>query len=353
MKKTKPEQPKKITMKLAFLGALFVLGGLIGYYGFQDSENLVFKVVNDNVVDYRVFLKPNDFFDEPYLNSGKTYITSLIDHIDIDFKHSEHFSENASGKISYFLQATISADRTSGATGDGTYWSRDFQLTEPTTIDFENTDHATFNTTIPISYSYYNSILESFRAQYPVASEGTLKISLLVNSAIEADGFEDPLGFKAESSLNLPLLERAVEAKVNVNAGGKTQEFTTSIETTNAIFYLIMKIIGPLIMIIATICAILLFAKRRAFIKNNQYISTLDKIFGANDSIITNIENVPNFAKFQKFEVQTFDELLDAYNEIRLPINYYQNKSGTESTFFIANDNIVWIYRLRKRDLGS
>ena len=62
---------------------------------------------------------------------------------------------------------------------------------------------------------------------------------------------------------------------------------------------------------------------------------------------------MPNLAKFQKFEVKTFEELLDAYNEVRLPINYYQNKSGTESTFFIANENIVWIYHLKKRNLGS
>ena len=353
MEKIVLEQPKRITKKIIFFGVLFILGGLIGYYGLQDREDLVFKVTNNNTIDYRVFLKPNSFFSEPYLGSGRTYITSLIDHIDIDFKHSELFSEKTNGELSYYLQATISADRTSEATGDGTYWSKDYQLTEPVTIKFDATDRTSFDTSVSIDYSYYNSILESFREHYPVASEGTLKISLFVDGNIDAEGFEDPLGPKSESSLSLPLLERAVEAKVNIDAGGKTQDFVTSVEAPNLTLFLIMKVVGLLLMITAVTLIILTIVRRRSFIRNNQYIFLLDKILSANDSIITNIENMPNLAKFQKFEVKTFEELLDAYNEVRLPINYYQNKSGTESTFFIANENIVWIYHLKKRNLGS
>lgn len=352
MKNSTTERPKKITKKLAILGILFALGCVVEYFGFQDSEDLVFKATDENSIDYRVFLKPNDFFDEPFLGSGRTYITSLIDHIDIDFKHAETFSENVSGNLSYYLKATITADRTSGTTSDGTYWSKDYQLTEPTVIDFKDTDRANFSTSTSIDYAYYNSILESFREQYPVASEGTIKISLIVDDMIDAEDFDDPLGFKSESSLSLPLLERAVEAKVDVDTGGKAQEFKIT-QQTNFILFLLIKILGAGLILVAIILAIKEIIKRRNFIENNQYISLLDKILETNDSIITNIENLPSFTKFQKFEVKSFEELLDAYNEVRLPINFYQNKAGTESTFFIANENIVWIYRLKKRNLGS
>ena len=352
MKGSTTERPPKITKKIVILGIIFALGCAVEYFGFQDNEELIFKATDDNSIDYRVFLKPNEFFDEPFLGSGKTYITSLIDHIDIDFKHSETFSENASGSLSYYLQATISADKTSGTTGDGTYWSKDYQLTEPTVVNFKDTDQTNFSTSTSIDYAYYNSILESFREQYPVASEGTIKISLIVNDAINAKDFDDPLGFKSESSLSLPLLERAVEAKVDVDTGGKAQEFKIN-QKTNIILFLLIKILGAALMLAAIILAVRAIINRRNFIKNNQYISLIDKILETNDSIITNIENLPSFTKFQKFEVKSFEELLDAYNEVRLPINFYQNKAETESTFFIANENIVWIYRIKKRNLGS
>ena len=346
------EYPKRITKKLVFLAILFVLGGFIEYFGFQDSEITSFNVADNNSIDYKVFLRPNEFFDEPYLGSGRTYITSLIDHIDIDFKHNETFSENASGSLSYYLVATISADRNNDAAGDGAYWSKDYQLTEPTEVKYSDTGEVNFTTSTSVSYAHYNSILESFREQYPVASEGTLKISLVANNSIKSKDFSDPLGYKSESSLSLPLLERAVEAKVNLDTGGQSQEFKASKPTNNPI-YLVAKILGLVLMGGSIVLIILDIINRRKFIIHNQYISLLNKILEANDSIITNIENMPSLSKYQKLEVETFEELLDAYNEVRSPINFYQNKNGTESTFFITNDNLVWVYHLKKSSLGS
>ena len=44
--------------------------------------------------------------------------------------------------------------------------------------------------------------------------------------------------------------------------------------------------------------------------------------------------------------MSSFEELLDVYNEVRMPINFCQDED--KSTFIIINDSIVWIYVLRK-----
>ena len=38
-------------------------------------------------VDYNVFLKDNDFFEDKYLRKGNQYIASLIDYINVDFNY--------------------------------------------------------------------------------------------------------------------------------------------------------------------------------------------------------------------------------------------------------------------------
>ncbi len=345
--------PKRITVKLVLISLLFVFGVVVFLIGFRNDNNeIIFKSTGNNSVDYRVFLKENGFFDEPFLGPGKTYITSLIDHIDVDFKYTERFTEEASGSSTYYLKAVISADKTDNPTETGEYWSKEYRLTDPATIEFDKSNQSDINTSISIDYSYYNSILESFRSEYPVASDGTIKISLVVENYVNAESFSEPLKFDSELNLSLPLLEKAVEAKIDVETGNQSHEFKTNPKATNPI-YTFIKIIGGGIMFASVALAIVVVLKRRSFINHHQYISTLEKILDANDSIITNIENMPNLNKFQKFEVKTFEELLDAYSEIRLPINFYQNKNGTESTFFITNEGIAWIYHLKKRNLGS
>lgn len=345
--------PKRIAIKLILIGLFFVFGSAIYFIGRQNSnKEIIFSSTGENSIDYRVFLKENEFFEEPFLGAGRTYITSLIDHIDVDFNYLERFSSAADVKVSYYLKATISADKTDTSSASEAYWSKDYQLTEPQTFEFENVNHSSFNTSVTIDYPYYNSILESFREQYPVAADGTIKVSLIVDNTINEDEFANPLGFKTELSISLPLLEKAVEAKIDTETGNQSNEFKTNKVVENPI-YTFIKMIGIGIAILSVVLAVVMVIKRRVFINHHQYISTLDKILATNDSIITNIENMPNLNKFQKFEVQTFEELLDAYSEIRLPINFYQNQNGTESTFFITNEGIVWIYRLKKRNLGS
>ena len=50
--------------------------------GFKKCETSKHIYREDNSVDYKVFLKENGFFDKPYLEKNKTYITSLIDYIE-------------------------------------------------------------------------------------------------------------------------------------------------------------------------------------------------------------------------------------------------------------------------------
>ena len=82
--------------------------------------------------------------------------------------------------------------------------------------------------------------------------------------------------------------------------------------------------------------------------KNHLYESTLKKFVDAHDSIIANVTNLPDITDLSLVHVSSFEELIDVYNEVRMPINFYENRNHTKAVFRIINDRMCWEYILDK-----
>jgi hypothetical protein len=81
---------------------------------------------------------------------------------------------------------------------------------------------------------------------------------------------------------------------------------------------------------------------------DNKYYTELKKILSTYDGIIVNVSSLPDLDKFNVIKVRSFEELLDAHSEVRLPINYYPQKH--KATFILVNDTMLWMYTLRNND---
>ena len=127
---------------------------------FAITKKDTIKYSEKGTVDYKVYLKDNSFFDSPYLEAGKTYITSLIDSIDADFIYRVHFNNAVSGTINYQLIAQIKADKKNHE--EGKYWTKTFTLVEKQTDVITNRQN--YETTISqkIDYQRFNELLQSF-----------------------------------------------------------------------------------------------------------------------------------------------------------------------------------------------
>ena len=121
----------KKSHKLSFI--LLIFGILIGIsltiFGFLKKDYIVLQYQEDNSVSYKVFLKPNDYFETSYLGENRTYIATLIDYLDIDFQYLVNFSDKITGNCNYYIKATISANKPNRESGY--YWQKEFKLTNP------------------------------------------------------------------------------------------------------------------------------------------------------------------------------------------------------------------------------
>ena len=110
------DQTKRRNMILNFVCIIVVLSILsVAFLYIFINKNRDYSVSyqEKSNVDYKVYLKANDFFDEKYLGLENKYIASLINYIDANFKYEISMKEkNVDYKYSYRIEALVNVSET-------------------------------------------------------------------------------------------------------------------------------------------------------------------------------------------------------------------------------------------------
>lgn len=339
---------KKNNIKRIFLIIIISLISILFLIlGFNNYKTKKFSYNENNSINYKVYLKENDFFEKKYLEENRTYITSLIDYIDIDFNYQVNFSEPVNMEAKYYLIATISANKTNEG---GTFWSKKYNLTDEINELYKNQKQININQNIKIDYNTYNEILENFKRTYKLSTDGLLNVALIVESNSKSNIFTDDIKIESQIDLSIPLLQQSVEVAINKTTNNNNKTINIK-KQEKKIKYLIFKIIGLLLMIINIIISIIFIKINKKYRKKHLYEIKLKKILSSYDSIIVTLDEMPNIENLSKIRVKTFNELIDVYNEVRMPINYYEQEQ--KSYFFIINESIIWTYTLDIINMGG
>ena len=332
-----------LNKKLQFLFPfLFIIGIVLVILGFRNEAIIDLKYSENNSIQYNVYLKDNPFFENKYLPEGQTYIASLIDYLDVFFHYNIEYNRLLNGTYKYKFIALVTANKKEGS---GYYWKKEYNLTEEKSIDVRNNSSVSIDDNVKIDYATYNEVLNKFKKEYGVDTDGELKVIMKINATSNFENVEEPIETNPEISLTVPLLEQAIEIGINKDTSSQNDVLSITEKSNNPI-YLIFKVTGFVLMFVSVLEFVIITVDNVAFKRNNLYEIRLNDILTSYDSIIANITTLPNMKGFKLIEVSTFDEMLDVYNEVRMPINYYQEKN--KSTFIIINDSIVWICNLKK-----
>ena len=108
-------QTKRRNTVFAFICAIiavaFIATSFFIIYANQKKDHYVSYSEKSNI-DYNVFLKDNDFFENDYLIKDKEYIASLIEYIDAEFDYELSLDEdNVSYRYFYRIEADVDVVR--------------------------------------------------------------------------------------------------------------------------------------------------------------------------------------------------------------------------------------------------
>ena len=338
---------------MLFLSIIFLAGGVFNIIkGFRNFKWLNFSYQEDNSVHYKVFLKKNDFFETPYLDENKTYITSLIDHINIDFQYLINFSDSGEpaevdGKYQYVIKAIISADKKDNS--DKNYWTKEFIVKELDTLDVTDKSSYLIKENIDIDYNKYNDLLNEFKEATKVSTDAKLTIAMEIKNDVRT--IDTPLKFNRTLSLSIPLSELTVEGRVNTEQESGSNTITKQVRDPNP-KYIFCRVIGIISTIVSFIIGFGIYKYYKRIILKDIYSHKLKRLITTYDGVIVNVKNMPDLKKLNVINVTSFEELIDAHSEVRMPINFFE-KSKKESIFVLINGSQAYVYNFNLKEAAD
>ncbi len=347
MKKEEKCIPKALTYG-ALVSIIIILGVLaqVIFNAKIENEMIANLEYTENAYsDYRVYYTENPFYVEPFIEAGKTYVRDYTNKISTDFSYDVNYTDELNVlEYDYYVRAKLIVF--TPCHEDEDLWTREYKLSDVETVNIKNDTNYSLRKTIDIDYQKYREDFDNYRRNAGVQADAKLIVEMIINNHGEYPNL-DNFDFSSTIKMEMPLNDATFKIKTSTSVNDDAHKIVKFSEDDHEKVY--MNIIAILLWIIALFVAIVLIV----VIRNNKnkltyYEKVLRKILVTYDSIIVNVEKIPSLVGLSVVDVTTFDELVDAQNEVRLPINFKEDKKKRIAKFVLVSNNLAWVYTLKE-----
>ncbi len=336
---------------LSFLFCVFLFVAIFLIITAITFENAIYSNYSEkSTLDYRVNLKPNNYYETDVLTKSMNvtaYVASLIDSIEAIYNYNFDIDNNITMDFKYDVIAKLSI---TDEHEENVYLEKEYTLLKDKVATLDNNKHMNINETIKIDYNYYNNIANGFKATYGVNSKSNLLVMLRIHKTNDDETTTILNGISVQQ-LKIPLSERAISIKLDYT-DLNNNSLVISEENIN-VNNIIKLAVGGVCLIIALFIAVRvvrLFEKTT--VKVNRFDKYVNKILRTYDRLIVESRNKINLDDYQIIKVNKFEELLDVRDNLKLPINYYVVAPHQKAEFYIISTN-VYMYTVKEVDLEN
>jgi len=319
------------------LGSFLVFERMNRTYYIEYTEN--------GGVDYSVQYKNNNFFEEEWIGSGQSYVTSLINGMKADFKYVLAMDAINVG-FDYTYDITAQLIVSDKDTGDHIFDPTEVILPDKKGV-VTSTHGFNIKESVFIDFNKYNSLAHNFVQVYGLNNATSmLVVSMNVEVLSRCDEFENNNENNYSISLNIPLMEEnfsmfsssstpASESKVLACKGAINQH----------IFFGIGVAFSIVSILLAAVLALFVYFTRN---EDVNYANKVKKIVNAYRSFIQQIEGEFDAEGYQIVPIKTFVEMLGIRDTIQSPVLMWENKDETMTQFLIpTNTKILYTFEIK------
>ena len=306
-----------------------------------DTSMICYKENSD--VDYKVFLKENEFYNDEYSKKDNQYIATLIDYIVADFSYDlEIFESDIKYDYKYRVEAEVNVEEKT--TNKSIYNFKDV-LVENKTFEGNKDKIVKIKEKVNIDYNKYNDLIKKFVTVYDLEEAiSTLTINMYINIDGINGNFQRNTDDEYLVSLDIPLTTKTVGIDLNTNLIGCEDELITC-ETNKMqwIKYVVIILVLFEINYISKLCKYM--SKHRK--PEDIYKLELNKILSNYGSYIQKINNSFNMEKYELIMVDKFSDILEIRDTIQEPILMFEISEKLKTYFMIPSRNqILYTYEL-------
>ena len=334
-----------MTHSLTFI-ALFILTVIFlqGAFGVVASKNINYNETSN--LDYKVYLKENNFYDTNYLGKNKVYIANLIDNIEINFRYNYYIEEPTNVDFNYSIVAKLTID---DGTSKNNYFEKEYELLSNKRFELKSGKNYNLDEKVKIDYAYYNGLANSFKQQYGVDTTSNLTVYLKVNKKTDIENSQNNYE-NSTMYVKIPLSEKAINIELNYqdinNSNYIIQETDSKVD--NIIFGILatVTLIAALVFAIQIIRLLTLLRGKKSI-----YDKYIEKILNEYDRLIVENGTGPNLNDCKVIKISKFEELLDVRDNLKLPIMYYVVTKHTKCCFYIKHNDDLYLLTIKAVDL--
>ena len=246
----KAQRKKWITIQSAIIAVLLLVLIFSTFMYYRSNETLYVNYNESSEIDYKVYLKENDFYEEEFLGEDQVYVASLIDNVAADFKYDLNISEEE--KVKYNYKVEYSLEIIDNKTKVIIYNPIE-EVINQETLESSATNKLKIREQISIDYSKYNRAASSFISTYDLKDvSSTLVVNMSINIlSIDGQSLEDTKS-EYKVSLNVPLIDQKISIKMTSSI--PEQDGKVAYDNTKTIcVYKVISIISACLVVLAII----------------------------------------------------------------------------------------------------
>ena len=274
------------------------------------------------------------------------YITDLIDNIDINFNYKVNTNHESKYDYKYNIKADIVVtDRND--LNKVLYKDSEVLKNEVNVTDFK-ADSINLLENIKIDYGKYNRLVNSFKSKYTLSASSNLIITMHVDTLVKNGNVDKDIVDSDDLIVTIPLSEQTININKDYNTEGRSGSISkySYIKIVN-IYYAVASIFAFLLMITSVI-SLLGFIKKFAR-SNSLYNKKLNKIMREYDRIIVTLTKMPNLDEYKIMDVESFEELLDAKQNLDRPILFIEIHKNQKACFLILSGGEAYRFILKEK----
>ena len=229
-----------LVILFSFLAAFF----LKRCFAIVGEQNITYQ--ENSSLDYKVYLKDNDFYDNEYLDKNMVYVASLIDKIDVDFDYIFRIDKKSNIDFEYDIVGKLVIGDTANK---NVFFEKEYVLLENTKDSMTKDGLHEINKSVSIDYGQYNDLANQFKSKYGVDTDSKLIVYLNIH-----EKSKDNANFANNSnmSLTIPLSLKAINITMDYSEVNKTSKLVRDSEVviSNYLFLVLGSLFGIVFIIV-------------------------------------------------------------------------------------------------------
>ncbi|MDR0856282.1 MAG: DUF5305 domain-containing protein [Clostridiales bacterium] len=295
-----------------------------------------------SAVDYKVYLKDNDYYATDYLDSGMHYITELIDHVYILYD----YTFTADTPVAYDARYVIDAQLTVFEKGkrSSIIFTESERLVEDGVLNGTAESEFRLTRALAVDYARYNDRAAAFKATYNLTADAVVEFIL----CIQTDGryIEAAHDVTVDNRLTVivPLNEQMIDITPAYRATVSETESVCLAGGCNTIFLICGLFALVAFLVIGISGGYIMYDCKHP---KTDYERAVHKILrGFARVVVESKEPIAVKAGDEVIELVTITELVDVADRLSRPVFCHELEKGRKMLFAIKNGNEIYRFVL-------